>query len=543
VAYWPRSKSAITVDSKLVEVGVVVRDGRGRSVGGLTRDDFEINDNGKKRAVTAFSVETFTPPASKVTGTAPVVAEGAKAPAAPKVPRYVAIVFDDLGLDAGEFMRSKAAALRFVKEGFAANDHAGVFTTSQQQNLPFTTDAGKVAEAIAKIGFHQRQVVGGTCPHYTPYDAYAIANNQDRDALEVKVSEYLACHPHGGEGSKRGRGSSGSSLDPGAVREVTAEASVLWEEIRTTSLNTLGSVNDLIDFMAKFDGKRVMLLASAGFLTGTLEQDEDDLITRALHAGVTINSVDAKGLYTQAPVEMTMGSNIRSAIRQGNLGTRPQQAASDILGTLADSTGGLFFHNNNDLTLGFRELGMVPEVSYLLGFAPDAPDGRFHKLKVKVTAKNTEVQARPGYMSVVPVAQAQREERVLDKEAAATDTQGDVPCTFTAELVKVQGGGPAVSVVMHLDAGKLKFREGFGVRSQKLVFITALFDPAGNYVTGKESEMEFALSDATYQQAAAGGINARVTLEASPGEYRLRWVVQETLEGKLTAGTQAVRAQ
>ena len=531
------------MDTKLVEVGVVARDGKGHPIGGLTRDDFEISDNGKRRAVTAFSMETFTPAGAKPTGSAPAVAAGVQPATAPKAPRYVALVFDDMGMNADEMMRSKAAALRFVKESFAANDRAGIFTTSQEHNLPFTTDGAKLAGAIAHIGYHPRTVEGGTCPHYTAYDAFVIANNQDRDSLAVKVSEYLTCHPPPGGGSRRGRGGSSDSLNPDAVRAVMAETSVLWEQIRMNSLNTLGSLTDLINYMGRFDGRRVILMASSGFLTGTMEQDQDDLITRALHAGVVINSIDAKGLYTQPAAEMTGGANVRSVIRQGTLGTRPQQAASDVLGTLADGTGGLFFHNNNDLTTGFRELGMVPEVSYLLAFAPDAPDGRFHKLKVKVNAKGAAVQARPGYMSVAPAVQAQREDRPLDKEVAATDTMGDVPCTFTTELAKVESGAPAVSVAMHIDVGKLKFREGFGLHTQKLTFIVGLFDQAGNYVTGRESEMELAMSDATYRQASAGGINARVTLEAAPGEYRLRGVVQDAIEGKMTAATLALKLQ
>jgi hypothetical protein len=41
---------------RLVEVEVVVRDSRGKSVKGLTRDDFELRDSGKRRDLTAFSV-------------------------------------------------------------------------------------------------------------------------------------------------------------------------------------------------------------------------------------------------------------------------------------------------------------------------------------------------------------------------------------------------------------------------------------------------------------------------------------------------------
>ena len=59
--YWPRSQYTLRTDSSLVQVSVVVRDHRGRAIGGLSKDDFEIEDAGKQREITAFSIETFTP--------------------------------------------------------------------------------------------------------------------------------------------------------------------------------------------------------------------------------------------------------------------------------------------------------------------------------------------------------------------------------------------------------------------------------------------------------------------------------------------------
>jgi VWFA-related protein len=39
-----------------VLVPVVVRDAQGRSVGGLTKDDFQVFDNGKPQTIAGFSI-------------------------------------------------------------------------------------------------------------------------------------------------------------------------------------------------------------------------------------------------------------------------------------------------------------------------------------------------------------------------------------------------------------------------------------------------------------------------------------------------------
>jgi Ca-activated chloride channel family protein len=47
----------IQVTSRLIEVSVVVQED-GKFVGGLTRDDFELLDEGKRREIAFFSAES-----------------------------------------------------------------------------------------------------------------------------------------------------------------------------------------------------------------------------------------------------------------------------------------------------------------------------------------------------------------------------------------------------------------------------------------------------------------------------------------------------
>ena len=62
--YVPPSQYRLRTEARLVDVGVVVRDKRGRAVSGLQKRDFEIRDEGKNREIKAFTIQTFTPPGS-----------------------------------------------------------------------------------------------------------------------------------------------------------------------------------------------------------------------------------------------------------------------------------------------------------------------------------------------------------------------------------------------------------------------------------------------------------------------------------------------
>jgi hypothetical protein len=102
-----------------------------------------------------------------------------------------------------------------------------------------------------------------------------------------------------------------------------------------------------------------------------------------------------------------------------------------------------------------------------------------------------------------------------------------------------QPGEPGLRVVLHLDLQKLRFDIRAGVRNQAITWIAALFDEKGDLVVGRETELVFRLKEATFRRLADGFVGG-LTLPAKPGHYRLRAVVQDGLESKITASSQAV---
>lgn len=531
-AYVPRTQYSLKAEARLVEVGVVVRDSRGHTVGGLARDDFEVEDGGKKREIAAFTAAMATHPApggekpdgEKKTG------DEKRSPVLPPQ-RFLALLFDDLSMGPGDLIPARKAAKKFLAQGLSAGDLAGIFFMSRGQILPFTADLAKLNDALDKLTIATRNPPLPSCPNLTTYDAYVIANHQDNTLLPVKVAEAMQC----GFCQRR---------DSSCPSNVEALARNVWEQVRFISVNTLSSIGGIVDFMATLPGKRVLLMASSGFLSGTLEFEREEIVNRALRGDVVINSLDAKGLYAQDSGVSGPGMNARSLIARASQGTRPQWESNDTMAILSASTGGLFFHDNNDLELGFRELGLAPEFSYSLAFAPPgAPDGKYHNLKVRLKqSQHYAVQARPGYFAAIVAATPPPSERRIDKELMAAGTLDEVPVRISAVPGKMPTGEPALHVVLHLDVPHLRFANLFDVRSEQLTVIVALFDAAGNFATGKECEVDFNLKENTFNRL-AGGMDAGLTLNAPPGRYRLRGVVRDGNEGKITASSLAVEIQ
>ena len=143
-------------------------------------------------------------------------------------------------------------------------------------------------------------------------------------------------------------------------------------------------------------GQRSIVLVSPGFLalTADMQQDMMEIVDGAARSGIVINTLDASGLYA---------GGAAGSVGDPVFDSAEAEARSDVMAEFASGTGGIFFHNNNNLDEGFRRTADAPEFVYVLGFSPQKLDGRFHKLKVTLNAAGKfEVQARRGYYAFKP---------------------------------------------------------------------------------------------------------------------------------------------
>lgn len=373
---------------KLVPVSVVVRDSKGRAVGSLAKTDFQLFDERKPQAIGSFSVEKAEQGAQQQpsSGAGPAAQTGNQAAIAAN---NVAYVFDDVHSTYEDIENARDAATRHLTE-MRPQDQAAVFTTSGVVSLSFTTDRERLRLALHALKSHAR-VTTADCPQLSYYMADMILNRGDGDATEKAVADAMDCTVHGM--GKR---------DPAEMekaRQLTmAKSFEVLSEGRVESANTLRILQDVVQTTAPIAGRRSIVLVSPGFLAADFDaQDQATaLIDRAVQAGVIVNTLDVRGVLTTS-----VSAKALDLTNTGQFDRQETTARAALMADIAYGTGGTFFHNNNDLDLGFRQTADMPEYVYVLGFSPQKLDGKFHKLKVKVSGRDKLiVQAREGYYAL-----------------------------------------------------------------------------------------------------------------------------------------------
>ncbi len=532
-----------------VPVDAVVRDSNGLPVPGLTRANFRITVDGRPVPLVSFRLETAAAPAL-TPGARPGHLPASAPPSASAAPRhrFIALYFDDVNTSEGALGHARNAATRFVREALGPNDSAAVVTGSGIEEQGFTSNHAQLLAAIAALRAHPRAVqrVTSGCLRISPYQAYLIVNHLDPAAMAAAMANQAQCQQQIGVFTDSTTADYTQAIPGGdsASQTVIATADSVWNQTRGASLDTLHAIEAAVAMVGREPGDRELLLASGGFFGGTMEQSQGDTIQDALREHVTIDALDARGLYTEGPGirldESAELVKVPVAMYEFQESSKmSQQLEREApLANLAQSTGGLFFHNNNDLTLGFMRLGLTPKITYALSFSPLAlpSDGKFHHLKVEVAPDHHyTVQSRRGYFDPSPPSPAATLEQTL-----ATAMQSRGSSHGVAANVKLTATAHGVAVDVHFDAGRLPFASQGARRREFLVLIAGLFTPGGRYVTGQRGTLDLALDSATYKRLRARGLGATLRLAAAPGAYRVRVALGEAIGGTLSAFSQSV---
>lgn len=364
---------------ELVRLDVVVLGKDGRPVTGLSREDFVVEEEGRRQ-----TVESFEPVVVRggrpATLDEPPRLSGARL-RAPSEGRCLLIFVDDIHVSPPTMERLRVSLRRFLETDVREGDWVTVVAPEQQ--LWWTArNAWEYRQLAGVVGRLTGQGRGDTAGDWAAVHALEYG----LPGLDASSGMVMA-------------GGTGQSAGPGQFAVVgRPDAPVKGEEVvagikRRTSI-TLGGLQQALESLVRLRGQKSLVLVSEGFLLLPKMPGYEEAIDLARRANVAIHFVDVRGTQTGVSASGP-GSGVIPMP-----GSELAVATGDTEG-IAEVTGGTVF-SGNDPEAGLRRVAERSDAYYLLGYPPDRPGTGERKVKVRVAREGLEVRARSRYYVPAP---------------------------------------------------------------------------------------------------------------------------------------------
>ncbi|HKN74500.1 MAG TPA: VWA domain-containing protein, partial [Candidatus Acidoferrum sp.] len=371
---------AITVSTRLVQVGVIARDKNG-PVADLTKDDFVVLDRGKQQKISAFTVESSE--------SAPQASQPLPQNTFSDLPQYAnnkarsvtIVLLDNLNTLTG------SAPLANETTPFWLEDHA--LANAKQHLLEFLKQLDP-SDRLAIYGLTDTLHVlcDFTCDRA---QLLAIVNRYDPTS---KTQREMA------EPGQYHFPDQPSPLFNNAASAGEQHLAELNNEARAEA--TMAALTAIASHVANIPGRKNLL-----WLTANLPFSGAAIGRILARANIAAYPVDARGLLPRTPAttwaEVEPGeTQARNALGIDDSPAKSDQPIGiDAMQKMADDTGGRAFVNTNDLTGAIRKAVEDSAVTYTLGFyiGADSLDGNFHELKIQVKREGLTIRYPRGYFA------------------------------------------------------------------------------------------------------------------------------------------------
>ncbi len=418
--------TVIKVDVNQVLVPVVVTDKRGHSVTGLVADDFEVLEDGEPQRLTAFSTENDLSVTTLQTGSPLPAPSIAMIPQGAARRTYI-ICLDTLNSSFGNLAGVRSALEKLFKREEGSDSKYALVALGRQPMVlrDLTRDPNEILTALESKQLTKEIGLG---------ENGNMA--QQETELSLKLQDYCERCPCAGQPAPGGGGSGSGQVCEGKRNGLEVWAGRASEERSLFDRNFLGDMKQLVNNLAGQPGKRILILISDGFtlrpgsdLFGllalyfqipseelqnpgdSLRPEIDDIVRLATARDVTFYTLDSRGMYGSAAGALDASQDLQYGRvgpvllpmieQQKDIRAHENQ---DAMTELAVATGGVFYHNSNDLLKGLRQAFADGREYYLLAYASThkTPDGKFREIKVGVKGKEVVVRAKRGYWAPGP---------------------------------------------------------------------------------------------------------------------------------------------
>jgi VWFA-related protein len=422
--------STIKVDVRQVLVPIVVTDAQGHHVTGLTQADFRIFEDGVEQKIAAFSVEHAGLPPAEMTGKAAdspaIVRQTGSGSAKPR--RTYLILIDTLHTSLPHLSAAREALVKLFQQERSTDSQYVLIALglSPEMILNVTPDSSAVLAALDNKKLQKIYLdgqMGGLKPE------------MDRFRRDLTETRY-ACDLAGQDNVFKVKCAAG-------LNRATQQARAIAELDRTATVGFLREFRALLAQLARARDRRTVVLISDGFLvepgrealalvnaffppashclvpmdvycprdelpTANRATDEfEPLLKLAASGNVTIDTIDARGLYGQQGFDASgSGTSVTVDGAVGRVERTLAAAGGNTLIEIAAATGGTAFRDSNNLLGGLQRAFADGRDYYTIAYVPDNAnlDGRFRAITVQVSDRNAVVNAKRGYWAA-PAAQ------------------------------------------------------------------------------------------------------------------------------------------
>jgi VWFA-related protein len=397
-----RPTPTFRVQIDAVTMDVITKDSQGRFVADLTKDEFEIFEDGVKQEIASMTMSHGGRVTNALHAPPPVAPEGVILP-----PRRVAtdtsgriflFFVDDLHLQFHSTSRVRDLFRRISKQLVHDGDLFGIVSSGTSSiAVDMTYDRKRLDEAIARIAGN-----GVTPVEIIETSTGARGPSELRHRAQVAFTTMKEALRNLEKVQNRRKAlvwvSEGYDFNPFQASRL----SLLGEDspfTQNSSNMPRTSTNDDGSTSYQEDPRTSLQKQNEEFSDADLAYEMGEITRAANRSNTTIYTIDPRGLVAGSDIDQQIDPTEWTAF---------VRKSQDTLRVLADETGGISIINTNGFDQALKRIDAETSDYYVLGYYSKNPDlsKRRRRIEVRVTRQDVDLWSRTEYVVPLPAAAA-----------------------------------------------------------------------------------------------------------------------------------------